>query len=147
MNGEVSNRTAPTRSNPGVVSSGSRLPTAREATELDSLIRQLENHRAVPKEDQAKEGRQALLNLQSGLRSQYGDNERGNQLLIQLQQLLRAPARMLPSRGANQGGHVIRQAMRTAVRRAAAITERGPASFIKSLEPFVSRLAADRVPR
>jgi hypothetical protein len=58
--------------------------------ELESLIRQLENRRSVSREDQAKEGRQALLNLQSGLRAQYGDNDRGNQLLVQLQQLLRA---------------------------------------------------------
>lgn len=63
---------------------------AQGMAELESLIRQLENRRSVSKEDQAKEGRQALLNLQSGLRAQYGDNDRGNQLLIQLQQLLKA---------------------------------------------------------
>src|SRR5437870_1369985 len=76
-----------------------------------------------------------------------GPRDAGRPRTQPLQQLLPPPARMLPSRGADQGGHVIRHAMRTALRRAAAITERGPASFVKSLEPFVSRLAANRVPR
>jgi len=43
-----------------------------------------------------KQGQQALSNLQTGLRSQYGDNEEGNQLLLQLQQMLKAEAGLEP---------------------------------------------------
>ena len=39
---------------------------------------------------QAKQGKEALFNLQTGLRSQYGDNERGNQILLHLDQMLKA---------------------------------------------------------
>jgi hypothetical protein len=35
---------------------------------------------------------QMLQNLQSGMRNQYGNNDRGDQLLLQLQQLLKADA-------------------------------------------------------
>ncbi|HWH71889.1 MAG TPA: hypothetical protein VNT26_21180, partial [Candidatus Sulfotelmatobacter sp.] len=58
--------------------------------ELDSLIKQLENHRPLSPEDQAKQGKQALANLQTGLRSQQGDNSGGNQIMLHLQQLLQA---------------------------------------------------------
>jgi hypothetical protein len=58
--------------------------------ELDSLIKQLQSGRQLNREDQAKQGQQLLQNLQSGLRSQYGDNDRGNQLLRQLEQVLTA---------------------------------------------------------
>jgi len=58
--------------------------------ELDSLIRQLQAARPLSSDDQAKQGRQALANLQSGLRSRHGDNDRGNQFLLQLDQMLKA---------------------------------------------------------
>jgi len=59
-------------------------------SELQSLILQLENNRQIRTEDRARQGHQALMNLQSGLRTQHGDNERGNQLLVELEQILKA---------------------------------------------------------
>src|SRR5207247_10068015 len=50
--------------------------------ELDSLVKQLENARPVSPQDQGKQGRQALANLQSGMRSRFGDNDRGDQILL-----------------------------------------------------------------
>src|SRR5262249_364910 len=58
--------------------------------ELESLLKQLERGRQPSPGNQAKQCQQALLNLQSGMRSQYGDNEEGNQLLLQLQEMLKA---------------------------------------------------------
>jgi hypothetical protein len=60
--------------------------------ELDSLLKQLENHRPVSGEDQAKQGHQALYNLQIGMRSLHGDNDRGNQILLQLDKMLKGEA-------------------------------------------------------
>jgi hypothetical protein len=57
--------------------------------ELDSLIKQLQSGRQLRPEDQAKLGQQLLQNLQSGMRSQYGNNDRGEQLLLQLQEMLK----------------------------------------------------------
>ena len=57
--------------------------------ELDSLIRQLEKGK-ISRQDQARQGHEALYNLQTGLRSQYGDNDRGNQILLQLTKMLKA---------------------------------------------------------
>ncbi len=62
---------------------------AQGMAELDSLIKQLQDSRQLSKEDQAKQGRQALADLQNGMRSQFGDNEAGNQVIAQLQQLLK----------------------------------------------------------
>jgi hypothetical protein len=56
--------------------------------ELDSLAKQMENNRQISREDQARQGRQALYNLQTGLRSRQGDNDRGNQILLHLEQTL-----------------------------------------------------------
>src|SRR5262249_42963409 len=42
--------------------------------ELESLLKQLERNRQISPEDRGKQGQQALLNLQTGMRSQYGDN-------------------------------------------------------------------------
>jgi hypothetical protein len=60
--------------------------------ELDSLLKQLENHRPVSGEDQAKQGHQALYNLQIGMRSLHGDNERGNQILVHLDKMVKGEA-------------------------------------------------------
>jgi hypothetical protein len=57
---------------------------------LESLLKQLEQGRQVPPEDLAKQARDALFSLQSGMRSQYGDNERGNQLLLEMEKSLKA---------------------------------------------------------
>jgi hypothetical protein len=64
--------------------------------ELKSLLKQFERNQQPSSEDRAKQGQQALSNLQTGLRSQYGDNEEGNQLLLQLQQMLKAEAGLEP---------------------------------------------------
>jgi hypothetical protein len=58
--------------------------------ELESLLKQVQRENPISREDQAKQGREALYNLQLGLRSQYGDNDRGNQIYLQLQELLKA---------------------------------------------------------
>ncbi len=59
-------------------------------TELDSLIRQQENNRQVSPQDQSKQGQEALFNLQTGLRSQGGSNERGDQILRKLDAILKS---------------------------------------------------------
>ncbi len=56
--------------------------------ELDSLIKQLEKSNQIPKEDQKKQGQEALYNLQLGLREHYGNNDRGNQILLSMNQML-----------------------------------------------------------
>jgi hypothetical protein len=60
--------------------------------ELDSLIKQLEKPHQIPREDQAKQGQEALYNLQLGLHSHYGNNDRGNQILLSLEQALKTNA-------------------------------------------------------
>lgn len=57
--------------------------------ELESLIKQLEKPEQIRPEDQGKQGQEALYNLQLGLRDQYGDNDRGNQILLSLKQDLK----------------------------------------------------------
>ena len=58
--------------------------------ELQSLIKRLENERQVSPKDQGKQGQEALFNLQTGLRSINGSNERGDQILLHLQQMLKS---------------------------------------------------------
>ncbi len=58
-------------------------------SELQSLLRQLEQSHKLSQEDSARQGHEALYNLQSGLRSQFGDNERGDQILLRLEQILK----------------------------------------------------------
>ncbi|HWQ92748.1 MAG TPA: hypothetical protein VN673_13820, partial [Clostridia bacterium] len=60
--------------------------------ELDSMVQQMEKDSAPPAQDQMKQGRQALSNLQTGMRSLYGDNEAGNRLLARLDQMLQTQA-------------------------------------------------------
>lgn len=57
-------------------------------SELDSLLKQLEQKRALSREDQRKQGREALANLQSGMRGLHGENERAALLLAQLEKTL-----------------------------------------------------------
>jgi hypothetical protein len=57
--------------------------------ELESLIKQRESNRPVSPQDQAKLGQEALRNLRAGVQSLYGDSERGNQILVQLDQALK----------------------------------------------------------
>jgi len=56
--------------------------------ELDSLIKQLEKPEQIPPEAQNKQGREALYNLQLGLRDQYGNNDHGNDILLSFEQML-----------------------------------------------------------
>jgi hypothetical protein len=66
-------------------------------SELQSLLQQLERGRQqLSPEDEAKQAQQALLNLQTGMRSRFGDNDQGNQLLLQLQQLLKNESGLEP---------------------------------------------------
>ncbi|MCX6923298.1 MAG: hypothetical protein NT154_08830, partial [Verrucomicrobia bacterium] len=58
-------------------------------SELESMIKQLEANRKTSPENQAKQGREALGNLQAGVRSLYGNNERSVQLLLKMQQMLK----------------------------------------------------------
>jgi hypothetical protein len=60
--------------------------------ELDSLIKQLDKERQLPRETQRKQGRQALYNLQTGMRAFHGSNEDGNQILLQLETMLKGEA-------------------------------------------------------
>ena len=61
----------------------------RGMSELQSLIKQLENKRPASPENQAKQGREALADLQAGVRSLYGNNDRGAEILLKLEQLLK----------------------------------------------------------
>ena len=58
-------------------------------SELESLLKQLEDNRQMSPDKQDKQGREALGNLQNGMRGLYGDNDRGTQLLLKLDQMLK----------------------------------------------------------
>ncbi len=64
-------------------------PFAQGMAELESLIKRLEEQKPLSKEDQAKQGQQALYNLQTGLRNEKGSNEKANQILLQLEKALK----------------------------------------------------------
>ena len=57
--------------------------------ELESLIKQQQNNRHLSPRNQASQGQEALFNLRTGMRSLYGDNARGNQILAQLDEMLK----------------------------------------------------------
>lgn len=57
--------------------------------ELGSLIAQLEKHRPLSPEDLAKQGQQALANLQSGMRNQFSNNQQGNEIIASLERALK----------------------------------------------------------
>jgi cytochrome c556 len=59
-------------------------------SELESLLKQLEGNRKMSPENQAKQGREALGNLQYGMRGLYGKSEPGAQLLAELDRMLKA---------------------------------------------------------
>ena len=59
-------------------------------SELESLARQLAEGRQISPQDQAKQGQEALLNIQTGLRSYYGSNERAQEVITKLQQMVKA---------------------------------------------------------
>jgi hypothetical protein len=59
-------------------------------SELESLLKQLEDNRQMTPEKQGKQGREALGNLKNGMRALYGDNERGTQILAELDWMLKA---------------------------------------------------------
>jgi hypothetical protein len=58
-------------------------------SELESLLKQLEDNRQMSPEKQGKQGREALGNLKNGMRALYGDNERGTRILLKLDQMLK----------------------------------------------------------
>jgi hypothetical protein len=60
----------------------------RGMAQLESLIKQLE--RQNNNQSQGKQGQEALYNLQTGMREQYGSNERGNQILMRLEKALKS---------------------------------------------------------
>ena len=68
---------------------------AQGMAELESLLKQLQKNQ-LSKQDQAKQGQQALTHLQNGMRSQFGDNERGAMLLKQLEGMLKTEAGLEP---------------------------------------------------
>jgi len=61
----------------------------RGLAQLESLLKQLENQKPISEQNRAKQGQEALFNLQTGLRNQYGSNERGNQIMVQLERELK----------------------------------------------------------
>jgi hypothetical protein len=61
---------------------------AEGLSQLDNLLRQLEQGRNLPPADQQKQARQALSNLQAGLENQFGQNSQGEGLVRQLQDML-----------------------------------------------------------
>ena len=61
---------------------------AQGLSQLDNLLRQLQQERKLPVPEQDKQAREALDNLQAGLTGQLGQSDRGRDLLNQLQQML-----------------------------------------------------------
>jgi hypothetical protein len=59
-------------------------------SQLESLLKQLEDNRQMSPDSQRKQGREALGNLRSGMRGRYGDNESGTLLLDWLDKMLKA---------------------------------------------------------
>jgi hypothetical protein len=64
----------------------------RGLAQLDSLIKQLEKQ--SNNKSQGQQGQEALYNLQTGMRDQYGSNERGNQILLRLEKALKSNQQM-----------------------------------------------------
>lgn len=62
---------------------------AQGMAELESLIKQLQKKNPSSEQDRARQGQQALADLQRGMRSQFGSNEQSQALLKQLEELLR----------------------------------------------------------
>ena len=60
--------------------------------ELESIAKMLEEHHPLSPEDQARQAQEALFNLQTGLRSLYGNNDRATQLAFKLEQMFKAEA-------------------------------------------------------
>jgi len=58
-------------------------------SQLESLARQLEKEQKLSPQAQSQQSREALYNLQNGMRSQYGSNERAEQFLALLDQTLK----------------------------------------------------------
>jgi hypothetical protein len=58
-------------------------------SQLESLLKQLEDNRQVSPDKQGKQRRESLANLQDGVRGLYGNNEQAAQLLAQLDQMLK----------------------------------------------------------
>ena len=63
----------------------------RGMAQLESLLRQLQAQRPVSPEDQSKQRREALQNLQTGIEVLYGANEKSQALLLLLERELKAP--------------------------------------------------------
>jgi hypothetical protein len=59
-------------------------------TELESLLKELEKGRPPSEENQGKQGRQALYDLQAGMRGRDGDPRQSDQILKRLDQMLKA---------------------------------------------------------
>ena len=67
-------------------------PAAAGAATLKTApapMKQAQSKHALKPGDQTKEGQEALFNLQTGMREMYGNNERGNQILVQLEEMLK----------------------------------------------------------
>ncbi|HVM50062.1 MAG TPA: hypothetical protein VMU04_18685 [Candidatus Acidoferrum sp.] len=60
--------------------------------ELDSLIKQQESNRKLSPGDRAAQEREALSNLRTGMRDLYGNEERGMQILAQLDEQFKKDA-------------------------------------------------------
>jgi hypothetical protein len=58
--------------------------------ELDSLIKQLQDHRSISPQDLQKQGREAIHNLQAAMSSPSGKNERLDRMLVELDRILKA---------------------------------------------------------
>ena len=58
-------------------------------SELEGLLKQLQENKKLSPESQGKQGREALGNLRYGMRGLYGNNDRGTQLLAKLDQMLK----------------------------------------------------------
>src|SRR5262249_41981296 len=81
---------------------------------------------------------QAAASQQIPRRTDRGQRQVRMPGLEPVQQLLRTPARVLPTRVTDQLRHDIRHAMRTLVRRAGTIAQPTPALFVEPSEPLVA---------
>src|SRR6185436_16351682 len=58
--------------------------------QLQSLLEQLEKQQPNPSQNQAKQAREALVNIQTGLRNEKGSNDRSQQIYVLVEEELKA---------------------------------------------------------
>jgi hypothetical protein len=103
----------------------------RGMAELDSLVQQLERNRALSPEDEAKQSRQALADLQAGVRNQMANSDSTEAILLRLQEALKAQT---PLEAANLKA-LMDQLQRFSVENSEQLARRDEPPEITSIDP------------